>query len=132
MNLLVVFCIGIFNLTSAFAYEPPNGPLEFTCANQDQESHVSQVLLYRSGSAVNDYYKAEVLFLPPQTSSNFVKKVYLGKIYDGRVLVFASSTFRVKIDTVQKDQYGRYKAFVRIPSHGISSNDWVCKGAEQR
>lgn len=134
MGEMLKFLTIILGLISAGAMaqgpsEPQHAP-EYICANQDEDSHLLQVRIYKSQWGDRSAYEAHVIFAPPYAHRNFIKSVYQSTSREGKRIIYTGSSFWVKINLHQTDPLGRYMANVRIPSYQVHSKNWVCKSSK--
>lgn len=98
----------------------------FHCMNFGNYERVEELFIVESKLGRNEFFEVEVPYIFNGEEETFYKKLNLIEKYQGRVLLFTTGNYRVKIDRVFPDN-GKYKSFVRLPNFEVHSLDWYCK-----
>lgn len=118
----------IFFVFSNFAQEGLNPKRKrlFHCRNFGNPEEVEELFIVESTLGRNQYYEVEVPYRILNQEKTFFRKLNFISKYEGRVLLYTTGNYRVKIDRaipVEK----KYKSFVRLPKFDVHSTDWFCK-----
>ncbi len=113
---------------SSFAQLELGGAREylFECRNFGPREEVNELFIVESTLGRRTYYEVEVPYISNGEEKVFSRKLNLISKYDGKVLLFTTGNYRVKVDRAMPDHM-RYKTFVRLPNFDIHSTHWFCK-----
>jgi len=122
LSLLILF---FFIHSIAHAGLNPKRTRLFHCRNFGPAELVEELYIVESVLGRNTFYEVEVPYYQ-DGERVFYRKLNLIEKYNGRVLLFTTGNYRVKIDRVFPVDM-KYKTFVRLPNFDIHSTNWFCK-----
>lgn len=97
----------------------------FHCRNFGAPELVEELYIVESVLGRNTFYEVEVPYFQDEERV-FYRSLNLISKYDGRVLLFTTGNYRVRIDRAIPVEL-KYKTFVRLPNFDIHSTEWFCK-----
>jgi hypothetical protein len=98
----------------------------FHCRNFGPNEEVEELFIVRVQKGSRTTYEVEVPYGPLNEKKIFTRSLNLISKYDGRVLLYTTGNYRVKIDRVFPVEK-KYKTFVRLPKFDVHSTQWFCK-----
>lgn len=115
-------------VTSAFASQENNLSRKrlFHCRNFGEKEEVEELFIAQITKGTRTYYEVEVPYRQSNEIKTFTRKLNLIPKYEGRVLLYTTGNYRVKVDKVFPVEK-KYKAFVRLPRFNVHSTEWRCK-----
>lgn len=114
--------------STTFASLNPDREALYSCVNYNDSEVVEGAVIYRSqfGKA-KAFYEIQLNIFIDGLESTYIKKVNLVSKYEGRVQVYTTGGFRIKVDRVRRDANNHFAAFARFPDYDVHSSDWSCK-----
>lgn len=127
-SLFLAFITLLCPLSFATSTEGLNPQRErlFHCVNFGEPELAEELFIVESRLGRTTFFEVEVPYLDGNEEKTFFRKLNLISKYDGRVLLYTTGNYRVKIDRVFPIEK-KYKAFVRLPYFDVHSLDWFCK-----
>lgn len=98
----------------------------FHCRNFGPELEVEELFISEVTKGSRTHYEVEVPYNIQQKQKIFTRRLNLISKYDGRVLLFTTGNYRVKVDRALPVEK-KYKSFVRLPRFDVHSTEWFCK-----
>ncbi len=98
----------------------------FHCLNFGEIELAEELFITETTRGSRTTFEVEVPYREAGLDKTFFRRLNLISKYDGRVLLFTTGNYRVKIDRVFPEEE-KYKAFVRLPRFDVHSKDWFCK-----
>ena len=138
MKIKTLLCLYLFFLCNSYARELSIYDITpeivaakrqrlFECRNFGSRSTVNELYIVEATLGKKTTYEVEVPYYSQLgEQETYTRKLNLIEKYNGKVLLFTTGNYRVKIDRAIPVEM-KYKTFVRLPYFDIHSTQWFCK-----
>ena len=125
---ILLTILSLITIQTTHAGLTPKRKALYRCVSLNHHSPVDDAFIYLSRfGRKSEFHEIKINSLKDGRVISYYKKVNLLSKYDGKVQIYTTGNFRIRVDKVMPASDGNYSAFARIPTHDIHSKNWSCK-----